>query len=214
MKTEFRKTNKIQSIKDWEKYSAPKKKNQWVEGRSAWSMADFAINHNENFNGVITRILKECNIEIQDFKCEPESIAGLGKGMKRGGQRNHDLLMVGTKNCVIGIEAKVSETFDNAYIDVYKEQGGNHRTRAFALKEFLAPEENVDNIGYQLFTSTRGAMISAIKAGYRNAILLIIVFVGEIKLNKGETPESYEKIIKKNDEDFGSPAKPCVEELA
>ena len=35
--------------------------------------------------------------------------------MKSGGQRNHDLLMVGTKNCIIGIEAKVSEKFDNPF---------------------------------------------------------------------------------------------------
>ncbi|MBR5654122.1 MAG: hypothetical protein IKX22_08565 [Prevotella sp.] len=203
MKTEFVKNNKIKTFKDWEKYAAPKGKDrQWVKGRSAWHMADFAINQNNIFNGVITEILKECGIEIQDFHCEPEATAGLGKGMKTGGPRNHDLLMVGTKNCVIGVEAKVSETFDLNFIDVYKEQGGNNNTRAFALKEFLTPGNNVDEIGYQLFTATRGAMISAMKAGYRNAILLIIVFVGEITLNRGETTESYDKVIKKNDEDF------------
>lgn len=205
MKTEFIKINKIKTFEDWEKYAAPKGKDkQWVKGRSAWSMADFAINHNNLFNSVITNILKECSIEPQDqdFNCEPEATAGLGTGMKTGGPRNHDLLMVGAKNCVIGVEAKVSETFDHNFIDVYKEQGGNNNTRAFALKEFLTPGKNVDEIGYQLFTATRGAMISAMKAGHRYAIMLIIVFVGEITLNKGETPESYDKVIKKNDEDF------------
>lgn len=203
MKTEFIKNNKIKTFKDWEKYAAPKgEAKQWVKGRSAWCMAEFAINQNEKFNGVITEILKDCGIEIQDFNCEPEATAGLGKGMKTGGPRNHDLLMVGAKNCVIGVEAKVSETFDHNYIDVYKEQGDNKKTRAFALKEFLTPGKNVDKIGYQLFTATRGAMISAMKAGYRNAILLIIVFVGDITLNKGENPDMYEDIIKKNDEDF------------
>ena len=203
MKTECIKNNKIKTFKDWEKYAAPKgEAKQWVKGRSAWCMAEFAINQNEKFNGVITEILKDCGIEIQDFNCEPEATAGLGKGMKTGGPRNHDLLMVGAKNCVIGVEAKVSETFDHNYIDVYKEQGDNKKTRAFALKEFLTPGKNVDKIGYQLFTATRGAMISAMKAGYRNAILLIIVFVGDITLNKGENPDMYEDIIKKNDEDF------------
>ena len=206
MKTEFIKINKIKTFKDWEKYAAPKgEAKQWVKGRSAWCMAEFAINQNDKFNGVITEILKDCGIEIQDFNCEPEATAGLGKGMKIGGPRNHDLLMVGAKNCVIGVECKVSETFDHNFEDVYKKQGDNDNTRAFALKEFLTPGKNVDEIGkigYQLFTATRGAMVSAMKAGYRNAIMLIIVFVGEITLNKGETPKSYDTVIKKNDEDF------------
>ena len=204
METEFfKKNNKIKTIQEWKEYAGPKgKEKQWVKGRSAWTMADFAINHNEKFNDMINQILKECDIEIQNFKCEPEATAGLGKGMKRGGARNHDLLMVGNKNCVIGIEAKVSETFDHKFIDVYKRQGGDNSTRAFALKEFLAPKKNVDEIGYQLFTATRGTIISAKKIGYEKSILLIIVFVGDITLNKGETPEKYENIIKKNDEDF------------
>ncbi|MBQ1654304.1 MAG: hypothetical protein II060_10995, partial [Bacteroidales bacterium] len=125
-----------------------------------------------------------------------------GKGMKRGGARNHDLLMRGTNNCVIGIEAKVSETFDANFGDVQKKQGNNNGTRASELKKFLTPNKDVDDIGYQLLTATRGTMISAMKAKRENAILLIIVFVGDIKLNNGETQEKYEETIKKNDKDF------------
>ena len=206
MKTEFKKHNEeIKSINDWKRYASPKGQDkQWVIGRSAYSMADFAINHNEKFNKVITDILNECEIDIQDFVCEPEAVAGLGKGMKRGGARNHDLLMRGTNNCVIGIEAKVSETFDANFGDVQKKQGNNNDTRASELKKFLTPNKDVDKIGYQLFTATRGTMISAMTAGdrYENAILLIIVFVGDIKLNNGETQEKYEDTIKKNYDDF------------
>lgn len=216
MKTEFIKKyneeiKEIKSINDWKLYASPKGQDkQWVIGRSAYSMADFAINHNENFNKVITDILNECEIDIQDFVCEPEAVAGLGKGMKRGGARNHDLLMIGSKNCVIGIEAKVSETFDYELGKRHIEQGGdNTETRAFALKKFLTPGKpwnDVKDIGYQLFTATRGTMISAVdsamKKVYENAILLIIVFVGKIRLNNGETQETYKTTIKKNDEDF------------
>ena len=210
MKTEFIKKHneeikEIKSINDWKLYASPKGQDkQWVIGRSAYSMADFAINHNENFNKVITDILNECKIEIQDFKCEPEATAGLGKGMKKGGSRNHDLLMVGTKNCVIGIEAKVSESFDNNWRDVQKEQGDNDDTRAFALKKFLTPNKDcINDIGYQLFTATRGTMMSAMKERYENAILLVIVFVGEdIKRNSGENEKKYDENIKKNDNDF------------
>ena len=118
----LKKNNKeIKSIEGLGKYASPKGKDvHWVKGRSAYSMAEFAIKHKENFNKVITDILNECKIDIQDFVCEPEAVAGLGKGMKTGGARNHDLLMVGSKNCVIGIEAKVSETFDDIYRNVYK----------------------------------------------------------------------------------------------
>lgn len=202
MKITFIKGNEVKTIDDWKLYAAPKGKGkQWVEGRSAWCMADFAINHPKQFQSMITDILKECAIELQNFSCEPEAVAGLGKGMKSGGQRNHDLLMIGSMNCVIGIEAKVSESFDEPFGKVY-EKGGNKKARAYALKKFLTPEKDVDKIGYQLFTATRGSMVSAMKAGYTNAILLIIVFEGKIKLNKGETEEDYEQTIKKNDEDF------------
>lgn len=206
MKTEFIKNNEIiETIDDWRRHASPKGKDKhWVVGRSAYSMADFAIYHNEKFKEVVSRILKECELHEQDFKCEPEATAGLGRGMKRGGPRNHDLLMIG-KNCVIGIEAKVSETFDANWGDVQKEQRekqGNDNIRALALKEFLTPDKNVDDIGYQLFTATRGTMISAMKAGYKNAILLIIIFEGDIVLNNGETRDEYEKTIEKNDNDF------------
>lgn len=202
MKIDFIKDNRIETIDDWKLYAAPKRKDeQWVEGRSAWCMASFAIEHHEQFKSVISDILKECAIELQDFKCEPEAVAGLGKGMKTGGQRNHDLLMIGSKNCVIGIEAKVSEPFDEPFGKVY-EKRGNKKARAYALKKFLTPEKDVDEIGYQLFTASRGSMVSAMKAGYTNAILLIIVFEGKIKYNNGETPKDYEQTIKKNDEDY------------
>lgn len=206
MKTEFIKNNEIiVTIHDWKRHASPKGKDKhWVVGRSAYSMADFAIKHNEKFKEVVSRILKECELQEQDFKCEPEATAGLGRGMKRGGPRNHDLLMLG-KNCVIGIEAKVSETFDANWGDVQKEQRekqGNDNIRALALKEFLTPDKNVDDIGYQLFTATRGTMVSAMKAGYKNAILLIIVFEGDITLNEGEADKKYKNTVNKNNEDF------------
>ena len=208
MKIEFLKTNKIQSIKDWECYAPPKDKDKhWKPGRSAYSMADFAINNNENFKKVITDILKDCKIDIQDFECEPEATAGLGRGMQRGGPRNHDLLMVG-KNCVIGIEAKVSETFDRKWGFVQNKQSkkqGNDNTRASELRKFLTPDKPdnvVNDIGYQLFTATRGTMISAMKAGFENAVLLVIVFEGKVELNICETDEKYNKVVKNNDDDL------------
>ena len=55
MKTEFKKNNEeIKSIEDWGKYASPKGKDvHWVKGRSAYSMAEFAIKHNDKFNEVM-----------------------------------------------------------------------------------------------------------------------------------------------------------------
>ena len=60
-------------------------------------------------------MLRDCEIENQNFECYAEAPKGLGDGFGRG-NRHHDLLMTG-KNCVIGIEAKVSESFDQDSIE-------------------------------------------------------------------------------------------------
>ena len=195
-----KKGRSITTLCQWKEYGHPKSETQWSEGRSAFLMADFAVNHKEEFCRVIREILKECDIEHQDFNCEPEAVAGLGKGMKRGGSRNHDLLMVGTKNCVIGVEAKVSERFEDSFKKIYKKQGNNNNTRAFVLNKFLTQGKNVEDvgsIGYQLFTATRATMNSAFQLGLPNSIQLIIVFTGDVKKEP-----NYDKNCKKNEEDF------------
>ncbi|MBO4482007.1 MAG: hypothetical protein J5719_05595 [Bacteroidales bacterium] len=187
MKIEFvtKKKEKIKCLHQWPR---PMKENQWQDGRSAKEMAKFAICHTEKFLNLIKRVLSECKIDEQDFECEPEAVAGLGKGMKSGGSRHHDILMKGN-SCVIGVEAKVSELFsEKNNIDI---------PRALALWDFFCKEEKKEDekIGYQLFTATRATMNSAVQL--RNAIQLIIVFTGDVKKEP-----NYDDKYNKNEEAF------------
>lgn len=197
MKITFKKNDITIDNKNWELLWQPKEKKQWKDGRSSKELAKFASS--DSFQLLISHVLKECNIEEQDFVCEPEAKNSLGKGFNRG-CRNHDLLMVGD-NCVIGVEAKVDESFDEKWKDAFESQKKKYTTekdtRAYKLREYLANGENVDDIGYQLFTATRGTIWSATKEKKRKCIFLVIVFDGKIDAS----PKHLDK-VKKNNDDF------------
>ncbi len=185
MKITFKKDNEtINSLESWEKNGGPKHNKQWKEGHSAYKMAYYAIKHTDEFIRTIQLVLKSCGLQQQDFVCEPEATIGLGQGMKSGGPRVHDLLMVG-EDCVIGIEAKVSEPFGENISSVNKKQKEKSTaTRAEALWDFcIRNNTSIDEspIGYQLFTATRGTMCSAIKAKKVNCIMLVLSFIAEAK---------------------------------
>ena len=188
----------IDNFNEWKKMGHPKSDDQWVEGRSSFEMARFAIEHTDAFKKMIEDVLAECKIETQDFVCEPEATSGLGKRMKSGGPRNHDLRMIG-KDCVIGIEAKVSESFDEKIKDVIRKQTKQdpQDTRAYLLSQFLAPGKEVGERGYQLFTASRGIMCDASKLKYSKSILLVIIFTGNVRKEK-----NYESNCLSNDVDF------------
>lgn len=201
MKLTFIKDNAEITNDNWEKSWRPKKDNQWKDGRSSKELAKFASS--ESFPSLISQILKSCGIAEQNFECTPEAKSSLGKGFNRG-CRNHDLLMKGDNNCIIGIEAKVSESFDKAWKIILNEQQKKYnddetKTRAYKLKKNLVKEENhnVDEIGYQLFTATRATINCAIEKGKSQCIVLVIVFEGEI--DKGD---QYEEKVVKNNKDF------------
>lgn len=198
---------KIETLEQWAELGHPKSAKQWKSGRSAKEMARFAIEHTKEFESIIRGVLKECSIVEQDFICEPEAIASLGKGMKRGGCRNHDLLLIG-KDCVIGVEAKVSEHFGETLEKELKEQskkkdGSKVDTRAYQLlQHFVASDnqyEKAKNIGYQLFTATRGTICSAHKKPCKRAVMLVIVFTGEVLKEP-----TYEENCRKNDDDYNA----------
>ena len=198
MKITFKKNNIIIDDSNWESLWQPKVKDQWKDGRSSKELAKYASS--DSFHLLISHILKDCCIEEQNFICEPEAKNSLGKGFNRG-CRNHDLLMVGDKDCVIGIEAKVDEPFDDKWInafDIQKQKYNNEKdTRAFKLREYLAKGRNVDDIGYQLFTATRGTISSAIDMKKKRCVFLVIVFDGEIVASQNHNDK-----VKKNNDDF------------
>ena len=196
----------IDSLEAWKELGNPKKDNQWKEGRSARLMAELAIERKPEFAKRVSDLLAECGIAEQDFVCEPEAATGLGKRMGRGGPRKHDLLMRGN-DCVIGIEAKVSEIFDKEIGKRLKGNEGNKKskesnksTRAQSLIKCLIPEKNQDKvmgIGYQLFTAARGTMCAALKQGMEKCIMLVITFKGNVEKEK-----NYDAKCAKNAKDF------------
>lgn len=199
MKITFKKNNEtINSLESWKKNGGPKHNKQWKEGHSAYKMAYYAIQHTNEFKRTIQSVLKSCGLQQQDFVCEPEATIGLGQGLKSGGPRVHDLLMVG-EDCVICIEAKVSEPFGGNISSVNKKQKERSTaTRAEALWDFcIRNNTSIDEspIGYQLFTATRGTMCSAIKAKKVNCIMLVLSFTTEAEEKKAKD---------KNEDDYKS----------
>jgi len=201
-----KKGKRIETFEQWEELGHPKSDKHWKPGRSAMEMARYAIEHTTEFESLIKDVLKQCGISEQDFICEPEANVSLGQGMKQGGPRNHDLLMLGSKDCVIGIEAKVSESFDESLEKAINKQsqkrkGNQEDTRAYQLLKFFvtsdSEEEKAKSIGYQLFSATRGAMQSALSQLYTKAIMLVVVFTGDV-----QKESNYDAHCNKNDEDF------------
>lgn len=201
----FKKNNiEISNLTQWKELGHPKSSNQWKKGRSSCEMGTYAIEHTDKFKEHIETVLTEFNIPTQDFECEPEAYAGLGNGMKTGAPRNHDLLMIGN-DCIIGVEAKVSEGFDKSLISNIESQAKKKEniedTRGYQLYKYLMPDtqlEQIQEIGFQLFTATRAVINDAYKHKKNNAILLVIVFTGDIDRGGSD----YEEKCNKNDEDF------------
>lgn len=193
---------KIKTIDQWPR---PMRSNQWKDGRSAMLLADFVLNANNgnDFRELIASILRDCKIVKQNFECEPEAKKGLGKGFGSG-NRNHDLLMIGSEDCVIGIEAKVSEPFGNQSIDDIIENGDTEgkRARAIELIKTLAPDSNRDRRqkNYQLFTALQSTLSCREKSSkFKNIIFLVIVFTGDVLKEK-----DYEDRCRNNNETFKS----------
>lgn len=198
MKITIRKNEEeINSLEKWYKYAGPKaKERHWQPGRSALEFARFALS--DAFTKFTESLLSYYNISEDYFICEPEALTPFEKGMGSGGQRNHDLLMI-SKNTVVGIEAKVSESFDKRIKAKRKFGGKNMNTRLNACLDFMHKQcpANAENLHYQLYSATIGTVIEAKKRGLSNAVVLFVVFIGDVAKER-----DYDKRIKNNNDAF------------
>lgn len=196
----FLNKEKEQIITNIENWPHPKRDEQWKCGRSAMEFAKFALSE-VSFIELLKKVLSECNINHDmNFDCYPEYTTYFGEGMGNGGPRVHDMLMIGDK-LVIGVEAKVSEHFDEKMI-VRKEQQGRDKqgkTRADKLAEILVGNSNInyEDIGYQLFSATYGTMKEAYDQGKKQCIMLVLVFKGAVYKES-----DYQQKCEENDNDF------------
>ena len=194
MKINIEKSVKIENLVQWFEVAQPKGGNvHWKPGRSAMEMARFALSN--EFAKVISKVLKECGLKDCNFKCEPEKQTTFEKGMGTGGPRNHDLLMLGD-DILIGIEAKVSESFDEKIKDKRKNATENMHLRLNSCLDYLyeTRPQNAEDLYYQLFSSTVGSIIEAKRQKKNNVISLFVVFVGDV-----DKEDKYETNVNNND---------------
>ena len=177
--------HQITSAKEWFEFAPPKgKESQWKEGRSALEMANFALSN--SFPELINKVLGELSLVETSFICEPEANSSFGTGFGRGEPRNHDLLMIG-ENTLIGIEAKVSESFDLRIKEKRKLVKSEKRINQFL--EFVYGEnkpDNVEELYYQLFSATLGSIKEAERKNLDNVIVLFLVFKNPQGTNQSE----------------------------
>ena len=147
------------------------------------------------FEGIINGILEEVNGRDNTFICEPEALTYFANGMGSSGPRHHDLLMVGEET-VIGIEAKVSESFDKRIKEKREKAGQNMNTRLDSCLHFMYGEnlpDNAENLYYQLFSATIGTILEAQRKGKKRAIALFLTFVGNVCKEKDYEDKVSEK---------------------
>ena len=210
MEITIKKNVEINSVEQWFQVAPPKGKDaQWKNGRSAKELARFATD--PYFKSFIRGVLEQENIREQNFVCEPEAETVLKSAIDMGinGPRNHDLLMVGSKDCVIGVEAKVSEGFGNNTIEEERKKADTRNKKEKRIpglvqfitnniySDFNEVPETIKSLMYQLFTATVGTIIESKNRGKKKALVLVLVFTGNVDKEPG-----YEDKMKKNCSDY------------
>ena len=193
MKLQIKKEVIINDISMWFKYAEPEGgESQWKEGRSAMEFARYMTASKGKMPVEIQNYLKRIGFsEDDDFTCYPEEVTKYDcNTLGTGSGRHHDGLLV-SKNYLIGIEAKVSEPFDEAIQNKIeksksnKDKGENMKKRIVNSLKMFKPEfeeQSLDSVGhlmYQLVSGTVGTIIEARNRKINNAAFLVMEFESE-----------------------------------
>ncbi len=183
------KTKEIKSVEDWRVYAPPQNPSKhWKDGHSAKLLAEYAMS--KNFKDDILKIIKECEFCVPSvIYGEPEVSTKLPASSR--GPRKHDLLLTGD-DFVIGIEAKVSESFGKK---IKSEKEGNKPLRIKAMLEDICKSiEDAGDYRYQLLTGLVGTLKEAQNRKKNKCLFLVVSFIGEV--------DASVKGIDKNNEDY------------
>lgn len=194
MKLEIKKVNIINDISTWLKYAEPEGgEAQWEEGRSAMEFARYMTSSQGHMPKEIENYLKSIGVSEQGFICYPEEVTSFGGyDLGKGSGRHHDGLLV-SNDFLIGIEAKVSESFDLSIktkmdgATKKSSKGENMHKRIFNSLRMLNPnfkDETLTSVGslmYQLVSGAVGTIIECKNKKKTKAAFLIIEFVGDVK---------------------------------
>lgn len=197
MKIKISKNNNIiTTVEEWYQFAPPKAKGKhWKDGRSAKSLAQFMTDKNQvkKLEDILVELKYDTNGVIS---CTPEANTVLPC---KGNGRNHDLLMIG-EDFVVGIEAKVSESFGEEISTELIEASDNKKGRIDKLaNELFGCKINEIKDGlelrYQLLTGVYGTLREAENNKKSKALFLVIVFTD------GITRED-ENAVNRNNDDF------------
>jgi hypothetical protein len=197
----------ITSLETWRAYGGPKDpEKQWVELRSAYELArawcgSGAIEIPRDFLNLLGTHPRLEGIELLEGYAEHKTkLRG-----ERGGDRNHDLLLVGQtprEKVVIGVEAKADESFDKtlaarweqAAKTLAQQKPTNWPKRLARLAPALLGVEattldgslarEIANVPYQLLSALAGTLIEADDRCAQLAVLVVHTFRTE--KTKGE----------------------------
>lgn len=197
MKIKISKNNNIiTTVEEWYQFAPPKAKGKhWKDGRSAKSLAQFMTDKNQvkKLEDILVELEYDTNGVIS---CTPEANTVLPC---KGNGRNHDLLMIG-EDFVVGIEAKVSESFGEEISTELIEASDNKKGRIDKLaNELFGCKINEVKDGlelrYQLLTGVYGTLREAENNQKSKALFLVVVFTD------GLTSED-ENAVNRNNDDF------------
>jgi hypothetical protein len=204
----------ITSLETWREYGGPKDpEKQWVELRSAyelaraWCGAGDGVAAPADFLALLDTSERLAGLEIV------EGYAELKTGLRgeSGGERNHDLLVVGrtrTETVVIGVEGKADETFDKTLGERWEEarkatEQKKKRTAWPQRLGRLAPallgveatmpdgtlNPNIATVPYQLLSALTGTLIESEDRAAQLAVFVAHTF---------RTPKTTEERIDAN----------------
>ena len=197
MKLKIEKTNVINDVSTWFRFAEPEGgAAQWKAGRSAMEFARYMTTAKPGqMPDEIEQYLNGIGFNVCQFICYPEEVTSFdGYNLGKGSGRHHDGLLV-SDNCLVGIEAKVSESFDKSIskkIEGAKsnsDDGENMRDRIVNSLKLIKPDfdkvslsdEKIGSLMYQLVSGTVGTIIEADKRNISKASFLIIEFVGDVE---------------------------------
>jgi len=190
----------ITSLETWRAYGGPKDpEKQWVELRSAYELArawcgdGYNVEAPHDFLALLETHPRLAGLElVQGFAEHKTKLRG-----ERGGDRNHDLLLVGRtprEHVVIGVEAKADETFDKTLAERWEEAAKkiarDERTSWPKRLARLAPAllgvdataadgsltAEIANVPYQLLSALAGTLIEAEDRGAGLAVFVVHTF--------------------------------------
>lgn len=196
------KEDKINSLDEWLQKCPPgQEQKHWKNGRSAKELAKYWCKNPAVVPFEFEELLKKSK-EFADIRIvigSPEYETGFDR-FRKG--RKHDLLLIGeqkNKKTVIGIEAKVDESFGNESVGEYylksvlKKINGDKTNITDRIEQLLPALFHkpiaVNNLGimYQLIHATAGLLAEAPKRDAEKALFVINIFrTAKINKNKYE----------------------------